>query len=31
MFDHLVSLMRNELRITNEDHYTTKEEAPTWL
>lgn len=31
MFDWLVALMRNELRITRQDKYTEKEEIPSWL
>jgi len=31
MFEHLVSLMRNELKITKENNYTKKEEVPSWL
>lgn len=31
MFDHLVSLMRDELKITKKNEYTKKEEIPSWL
>jgi hypothetical protein len=31
MFDHLVSLMRNELKIENVNEYTNNEEVPSWL
>lgn len=31
MFDHLVSLMRQELRIERPNDYTKKEEVPSWL
>jgi hypothetical protein len=31
MFDHLVSMMRNELQIGKPQHGTTREEIPSWL
>lgn len=31
MFDNLVGMMRNELRIQRHNDYTMKEEAPRWL
>ncbi len=31
MFDHLVSMMRNELQIAKPQHGTTQEEIPSWL
>ena len=31
MFEHLVALMRDELKITRQDNYTKKVEAPSWL
>jgi hypothetical protein len=31
MFSHLVSLMRNELKITQQNEYTKKELVPSWL
>jgi SNF2 family DNA or RNA helicase len=31
MFDNLVSMMRDELKIQRQNDYTKKEEAPSWL
>jgi hypothetical protein len=31
MFDNLVSMMRDELRIKSKNQYTQKEEVPSWL
>jgi hypothetical protein len=31
MFDNLVSMMRDELRIKSKNQYTKKEEVPSWL
>jgi len=31
MFDNLVAMMRNELKIQKRNDYTKKEEAPSWL
>lgn len=31
MFDNLVSMMRNELKIQRRNDYTNKEESPSWL
>jgi predicted nucleic acid-binding protein len=31
MFDNLVEMMRNELKIKKRNDYTTEEEAPSWL
>jgi len=31
MFDNLVSLMWNELKIQKKNEYSKKEEVPSWL
>jgi hypothetical protein len=31
MFEKLVALMRDELKITRSNIYTSKEEIPSWL
>jgi hypothetical protein len=31
MFDNLLAMMRNELKLNKRNQYTNTEEIPTWL